>query len=181
MKHICYVIPCYHILKLRSIDSMLVIHIISNYFRHSLHTIENRKQKYYYNNNVNTEPDIVKLKGGKVNIKNGLIGSSDNQEVELDEDGGASYVFTPQNTTFLLADDDALKSVSITLEYDESFYDIKPMNGDIFRGYVMATLPKAEGRGNQITLFHSPMRSPKAAKCSMTFLKIFFIDKKLLF
>jgi len=103
-------------------------------------------EKYYYNNNVNTEPDIVKLKGGKVNIKNGLIGSSDNQEVELDEDGGASYVFTPQNTTFLLADDDALKSVSITLEYDESFYDIKPMNGDIFRGYVMATLPKAEGR-----------------------------------
>ena len=103
-------------------------------------------EKYYYNNNVNTEPDIVKLKGGKVNIKNGLIGSSDNQEVKLDEDGGASYVFTPQNTTFLLADDDALKSVSITLEYDESFYDIKPMNGDIFRGYVMATLPKAEGR-----------------------------------
>ena len=102
-------------------------------------------EKYYYNN-VNTEPDIVKLKGGQVNIKNGLIGSSDNQEVKLDEDGGASYVFTPQNTTFLLANDNALKSVSITLEYGESFYDIKPMNGDIFRGYVMATLPKAEGR-----------------------------------
>ena len=103
-------------------------------------------EKYYYNNNENAIPDIVKLKGGKVNIKNGLIGNADNKEVKLDDDGGASYVFTPENTTFILADDNALKTVSITLEYDNTFFDIKPMNGDIFKGYVMSTVLKPEGR-----------------------------------
>ena len=35
-------------------------------------------EKYYYNNVTSSIPDIVKLKGGKVNIKNDLIGDSDN-------------------------------------------------------------------------------------------------------
>ncbi len=102
-------------------------------------------EKYYYNNKVSANPDIVKLKGGKVNINNGLVGSSDTQELQLDEDGGASYVFTPQNTSFVLSDDNALKSVSITLEYDESFFDVKPMDGNILQGYVMATAVKPDG------------------------------------
>ncbi len=103
-------------------------------------------EKYYYNNNTNRVPDIVKLHGGRVTIKNGLISDNDNKVLDLDEDGGVSYIFTPQNKTFLLADDNALKTVSITLEYDNSFFDIKPMNGEILKGYVMATIPKAEGR-----------------------------------
>jgi hypothetical protein len=103
-------------------------------------------EKYYYNNNSSNEPDIVKLKGGKVTIKNGMISGTDTQELTLDENGGASYIFTPKNTTALQTDESALMNVSITLEYDNSFFDIKPMNGEIFKAYVMATKAKAEGR-----------------------------------
>ena len=106
-------------------------------------------EKYYYNNNVNREPDIVKLNGGEVTIKNHLIGTNDgdlSKTIELDEEGGASYIFTPQNTTFTMEGDMALKGVSITLEHDGSFYDIKPFNGEMLRGYVMASKPKADGR-----------------------------------
>ena len=103
-------------------------------------------EKYYYNNKVSANPDIVNLKGGKVSINNGLVSASDTKELQLDEDGSASYVFTPQNTSFMLSNDNALKGVGITLEYDKSFFDVKPLNGNILQGYVMATAVKPEGR-----------------------------------
>lgn len=108
-------------------------------------------EKYYYNNNVSSIPDIVNLKSGKVTIKNGLVSATDSKDITLDEDGGASYVFTPQNTTFLMTGDNALKGVSITLEYDNSFFDVKPLNGEMLQGYVMATMPKAEGRKSVVS------------------------------
>ena len=106
-------------------------------------------EKYYWNNDNRKKVDIVKLHGGKVSIKNYLIGNDDSKlstELTLDEDGGASYVFTPTNTTFVLEGDNALKTVDITLEYDGGYYDIKPLDGQILKGFVMATKPKAEGR-----------------------------------
>ena len=103
-------------------------------------------EKYYYNNDVHGKLDIVNLNGGSVVIRNGFVSLSDETTVELDEKGGASYVFTPQNTTFVMENDLALKSVGITLQYDSTFYDVKPFYGDHLRGYVMATLPKKEGR-----------------------------------
>ncbi len=106
-------------------------------------------EKYYKNNKTTYEPDIVKLKGGEVTIKNYLIGTNDNdlsKTLKLDEEGGASYIFTPQNNTFALENDMALKSVSITLQYDGSYYDVKPFDGNMLKGYVMASKPKADGR-----------------------------------
>ncbi|MBQ2127967.1 MAG: Cna B-type domain-containing protein, partial [Prevotella sp.] len=106
-------------------------------------------EKYYWNNDPRKKVDIVKLHSGKVSIKNYLIGNDDSKlssELELDEDGGASYVFTPNNTTFVLEGDSALKTVDITLEYDGSYYDVKPLDGQILKGFVMATKPKTEGR-----------------------------------
>ncbi len=102
-------------------------------------------EKYFKNNDTNSIPDIVKLNGGKVTIKNGLVSETDNTEITLDAEGAGSYVFTPQNATFLLANDMALKSVSITLEYNQSYYDIKPLDGKTMKGYVMATMPKPDG------------------------------------
>ena len=105
-------------------------------------------EKYYKNNNINEEPDIVKLNGGKVHIKNALTTNATTSECEvpLDEEGGAQYIFTPDNATFLLENDNALKEVSFTLEYDNSFYDIKPMNGKPLQGYVMAVSKAKEGQ-----------------------------------
>lgn len=103
-------------------------------------------EKYYYNNEPQNKLDIVKLNGGSVVIRNNLVSASDEQTIELDENGGASYVFTPQNTTFVLENDMALKSVGITLEYDSTFYDVKPFKGGQLKGFVMATMPKPEGK-----------------------------------
>ena len=105
-------------------------------------------EKYYWNNKINGKVDIVNLSGGKVKIQNALTTDSKTAmwEKELDGQGGASYVFTPDNTTFTMEGDNALKNVSITLEYDNSFYDIKPFNGKILQGYVMATRAKSQGR-----------------------------------
>jgi len=105
-------------------------------------------EKYYWNNKINGTVDIVNLSGGKVKIQNALTTDSKTAmwEKELDEQGGASYVFSPDNATFTMEGDNALKSVSITLEYDNSFYDIKPFNGKTLQGYVMATKAKSQGR-----------------------------------
>ena len=108
-------------------------------------------EMYYWNNNSNATPDIVNLNGGKVTIKNAMLSDTDNKEITLDEEGVGSYIFTPQNATFDLKDQYALKHISVTLEYDNSFYDVKPLYGGILQGFVMATKPKPEGRKSMVT------------------------------
>ena len=103
-------------------------------------------EMYYWNNNSNAIPDVVNLNGGKVTIKNAMLSNTDSKEITLDKEGTGSYIFTPENATFDLTDEYALKHISITLEYDNSFYDVKPLNGGILQGFVMATRAKAEGR-----------------------------------
>ena len=98
-------------------------------------------ERYYYNNDLRREADIVRLKGGKVTFINGLVSNTTVDEVELDSLGGGSYVFTPQNTTFTLDNDQAQKTVSITLLYDGTHFDVTPI-----KGYVMASQPKPQGR-----------------------------------
>ena len=105
-------------------------------------------EKYYWNNDVNKQVDIVNLNSGSVTIKNYMVDSDDaklTKTVTLDNTGYGSYVFTPNNANFNLSDEMALKTVDITLEYDNCYYDIKPLNGKIMKGYVMATTPKKEG------------------------------------
>ena len=98
-------------------------------------------ERYHYNNDIRREADIVQLKGGKVTFINGLVSATTVDEVELDSLGGGSYVFTPQNTTFTLNNDQAQKTVSITLLYDGTHFDVTPI-----KGYVMASMPKPQGR-----------------------------------
>ncbi|MBO7109012.1 MAG: carboxypeptidase regulatory-like domain-containing protein, partial [Prevotella sp.] len=105
-------------------------------------------EKYYWNNNDKTVPDIVNLNGGTVNIKNLMVSSNGTEQsdsVKLDNQGYGSYVFTPANVTSLLDSISARKSVSITLKYDGNYYDVLPLNGKMMSCYVMATTPKTEG------------------------------------
>ncbi len=103
-------------------------------------------EKYYYNNDFHGKLDIVNLEKGMVTIRNRLVGEDDETIVELDDTGGGSYVFTPQNTTFNLDNEQALRAVNITLEYDSTFFDVKPFNGGQICGYVMAVMPKPQGK-----------------------------------
>ena len=99
------------------------------------------REEYYYNNEVLGAPDVVSLHSGRVIVGNGLVGVDESEELELDSLGQATYVFTPQNLTFQLEDDMALRTLKFTLEHDGSFYDITPI-----RGYVMASQAKKQGR-----------------------------------
>lgn len=99
------------------------------------------REEYYYNNDVLDTLDVVQLHDGRVLVDNGLVGVDENDELELDSLGQVSYVFTPQNLTFLQENDMALRTLKFTLEHDGSFYDIQPI-----QGYVMAAQAKKQGR-----------------------------------
>lgn len=103
-------------------------------------------EKYYYNNDNHGKLDIVKLDTGTVVIRNRLVSDTDEQVIQLDNTGKGAYIFTPDNTTFTLENDMALRDVSITLEYDSTYFDVKPLNGERLKGYVMVTKPKPQGK-----------------------------------
>ncbi|MBO6190091.1 MAG: hypothetical protein J6N92_04680 [Alloprevotella sp.] len=105
------------------------------------------EEQYFWNNdNKQYVPDVVHLPGGRVYIKNGLVDTNEAVEVELDSIGEAIYSFTPQNLTFTQEGDMALKMLTISMEYDNTFYDIKPLDGEVLSGYVLASRPKPQGR-----------------------------------
>ena len=106
-------------------------------------------EKYYWNNDYSKRVDMVKLdERGKITIKNAMTTDSKKAEWEcaLDSTGGCSYIFTPDDVTFELENNQALKSMVINLQYDGNYYDVKPLNGKILQGYVMATRAKENGR-----------------------------------
>ncbi len=100
------------------------------------------REEYYYNNVTKDTPDdIVLLSGGTVYMHNGLIDTENTDSIQLNEEGKGSYLFTPQNLTFTNEGDNALRSLTLTLLYDNTYYDIKPV-----QGYVMASVAKPQGR-----------------------------------
>ena len=100
------------------------------------------REEYYYNNLMKDQPDdIVLLNGGTVYVHNGLISAEHTDSVKLNEEGKASYLFTPQNLTFTQEGDNALKSLTFTLLYDDTYYDIKPL-----QGFVLASQAKPQGK-----------------------------------
>lgn len=127
-------------------------------------------EKYYKNNDYSNVPDIVNLDGGKVSISNAmLLGDNINKVITLDKTGGASYIFTPENATFDLKNEQALMSINMTLEYDQSYYEIKPMKGKILQGFVMASKAKNEGRKSIVSgkpLLFDILRDPPGGSSS---------------
>lgn len=99
------------------------------------------REEYYYNNDPNTEPDVVPIKGGQVLIQNGLESPEGTHTLQLDSAGHAFYTFTPDNTTFMQTGDQALRSLSTTLLYDGTYFNQEPL-----KAYVMAANPKTNGR-----------------------------------
>ncbi len=104
-------------------------------------------EKYYYNNNIRQrEPDIVHLSGGEVRINNALVSFNEQETLTLDSLGECLYRFTPQNLTFTEEGDLALKTLTMTLLYDGTYYDVQPFNDEPLQGYVMASKAKSNGR-----------------------------------
>ena len=99
------------------------------------------REEYRYNNEQLGRLDVVQLNGGQVIVNNGLISSHHSETVDLNDNGQANYIFTPQNATYMLKDTAALRTLKMTLLYDGSYYDIKPI-----RAFIMAAQAKPQGR-----------------------------------
>ena len=128
------------------------------------------EERYYYNNDDQIGvPDIVNLTGGEVLINNALVGTDNSKTIALDSVGEGIYRFTPENLTFTEEDDMALKTLTMTLLYDGTYYDVLPVNGEPIRGYVMAA--KAKSQGNRVitdggTFLIDILRDPPGAGSS---------------
>ena len=106
-------------------------------------------EKYYWNNDYSKKVDIVKLdQRGKISINNAMTTDSKTADwsCDLDSAGGCSYIFTPDDPTFVLENFSALKTIDINLLYDGTYYDVLPFEGKPLQGYIMAQQPVSNGR-----------------------------------
>ena len=95
-------------------------------------------EKYYYNNNTKSDTiDVVHLEGGVVTIHNGMVSATHRDTVHLDSIGQANYTIEAAQTPYLLTGDDALSTVSMSLEMDGTHYEAEPL-----KAYVLNVKPK---------------------------------------
>ena len=96
-------------------------------------------ERYYWNNDqTSLNIDVVKVGGGKVTIQNGLKITDNRKVVELDENGEALTNLEADQTPWLLTGDDALRTVTMTLEQDGTNYEAKPIKGYVLNIFAMA-------------------------------------------
>ena len=107
-------------------------------------------EKYYYNNNPKSDTiDVVHLEGGVVTIHNGMVSATHRDTLHLDSQGQGNYTIEAAQTPYLLTGDDALHTVTMTLEMDGTHYEAEPL-----KAYVLNIKPK-EGATDILT-FSSP-------------------------
>ena len=90
-------------------------------------------ERYYYNNVVQSDRvDVVKLDGGFVTIRNGLMSGIHRDTLSLDSLGEAGYTLRANRTPYLLTGKDALCTVTFTMERDGTTFEGKPLQGYVF-------------------------------------------------
>ena len=86
-------------------------------------------ERYYYNNNTKSDTiDIIRLSGGEVTIHNGMLSSTHRDVVALDSVGEATYNLEAAQVPYLLTGNDALRTVTMTLEMDGTHYEATPLH-----------------------------------------------------
>ena len=94
-------------------------------------------ERYYYNNNVqNDTVDIVKLDGGFVTIRNGLISGTQRDTLSLDENGEGYYVLRAAQKPYLVTGNDALSTVTFSMERDGVTYEGEPLKAFTLSQYA---------------------------------------------
>ena len=96
-------------------------------------------ERYFWNNNTKSDTvDVVKMKGGKVTIHNGMISSTHKEVVDLDMEGtGYTEIYAAQ-MMYNLSGENALRTVSMTLEVDSTTYEAKPLKGYVLNVYTIS-------------------------------------------
>ncbi len=91
------------------------------------------QETYYWNNDRQSDTrDVVYLSGGKVTIQNQMVSATHREEVTLDDQGHAIYELRAAQTPYMLTGEQALRTVSFTLEQDGTTFEAEPL-----RAYVL--------------------------------------------
>ena len=80
--------------------------------------------------------DVVRIGGGKVTIHNGMKNGLHQETVKLDSVGEGRFILKAEQTTRLLTHDDALRTVTMTLEQDGTTYEAKPLKGYVLNMFA---------------------------------------------
>ena len=90
-------------------------------------------EKYYYNNNTKSDTiDVIHLSGGVVTIHNGMMSSTHQDTLQLDSLGRGTYLLEAAQVPFLLTGEDALRTVTMTLKMDGTYFEAAPL-----RAYIL--------------------------------------------
>lgn len=94
-------------------------------------------ERYYWNNNTKSDTiDVVQMNGGKVMVHNGMVSSTHKEEVLLNEEGIGIVNLCAQQVNYNLTKDDALRTVSMTLDLDGKTYEAEPLKAYILNIYT---------------------------------------------
>ena len=94
-------------------------------------------ERYPWNNDPYSKiVDLVKIGGGKVTIHNGMKSGLHQEEVELDSLGEGYFNLEADQTTRLLTGENALHTVTMTLEQDGTTYEATPLKGYILNMFA---------------------------------------------
>ena len=90
-------------------------------------------ERYYYNNNTKSDTiDVVKLNGGFVSIRNGLMSGTQLDTLSLDSLGEGNYTLRANRTPYMLTGTGALCTVTFTMERDGTTFEGVPLKAYVF-------------------------------------------------
>ena len=126
-------------------------------------------EMYRYNNDARLKPDMVRLGGGMAYMQNGMKAGATKEELPLDSLGRATFTLKADQMSTLLTEENALKTVTFTVERDGSFFEATPL-----QGYVLNMFPVGDSwdilADGQPVLFDI-LRDPPGAYSSNTLAK----------
>ena len=127
-------------------------------------------ERYYYNNYEQSDTvDIVRLSGGKVTIRNGFVSSTHMEVVELDSVGEYIYQMEAQQIPYMTTGEEALRTMTMTLEMDGTHYEATPLRAYILNIY---TLPgTSDLLSKNVPVLVDVLRDPPGSGSSATLSK----------
>ena len=131
-------------------------------------------ERYQYNNDpASGAPDLVPLGGGKARMQNGMkafaVESLAEKPVEIDSLGRALFTLKADQTTTMLTGENALKTVTFTVEHDGTFIEAEPLQGYVLNMYPIGSAKTVLTEGQP--LLFDILRDPPGAYSSNTLAK----------
>ncbi|MBQ8714145.1 MAG: hypothetical protein IJ552_02930 [Prevotella sp.] len=131
-------------------------------------------ERYQYNNDPSSgAPDLVRLGGGKARMQNGMKGfaleSLMEPPVDIDSLGQAMFTLQANQTATLLSGENALNTVTFTVERDGTFIEAEPLHG-----YVLNMFPIGEAQDvmtEGAPILYDILRDPPGGYSSNTLAK----------